>query len=112
MLLAFLLLLSTRTSLPRRPAMLDRLNRARGNAGKPPLLDHVEVLSPMAREFFSPGGISRTASRRGPRLHHVRGHLMRRGSELHWRVPHLRGHARYGSVQSRTVTWVLNRPAT
>jgi hypothetical protein len=35
----------------------------------------------------------------------VRGHLVRRGSKLFWRVPHLRGNARAGNIRSRTVTW-------
>jgi hypothetical protein len=37
----------------------------------------------------------------------VRGHLVRRGSQLFWRVPHLRGSARQGSVRTRTVTWTF-----
>jgi hypothetical protein len=41
----------------------------------------------------------------------VRGHLVRRGSELFWRVPHLRGNVRAGIVRSRTVTWTIDRPA-
>jgi hypothetical protein len=113
MMMAFLLLLSTRTGLPRRPSCLDRLNRSRVRSGKTPLLEHIEVLSPMARDFYAPASDSHSASRRGPRLHHVRGHLMRRGCELFWRVPHLRGSARHGMVQSRTVTWsVERRPGT
>ncbi len=111
MLLAFLLLLSTRTGLPRRPSSLERLNRARARAGKAPLLEHIEVSSPLSRESCPPAGDLCPAWRRAPRLHHVRGHLMRRGSQLFWRVPHLRGHARFGAVQSRTVTWTIDRPA-
>jgi hypothetical protein len=111
MLLAFFLLLSTRTGLPRRPSSLERLNKSRARAGKRPLLEHIEVTSPLRSESFSPAGDFEHAWRRAPRLHHVRGHLMRRGSELYWRVPHLRGHARVGSVQSRTVTWTIDRPA-
>jgi hypothetical protein len=41
--------------------------------------------------------------RRGPRLHHVRGHIARRGDKVFWRLPHLRGSARLGVVRSRTV---------
>jgi hypothetical protein len=37
----------------------------------------------------------------------VRGHLVRRGAELFWRVPHLRGNARFGAVRTRTVTWTF-----
>jgi hypothetical protein len=36
-------------------------------------------------------------------LHHVRGHIARRGDKVFWRLPHLRGSARLGVVRSRTV---------
>ena len=109
--LAFLLLLATRPGLPRRALMLERLNQARMKSGKTPLLDHIEVSSPLLPEYRSSGGDSLASQgRRGPRLHHVRGHLVRRGSQLFWRVPHLRGNARSGIVRSRTVTWTLDCP--
>lgn len=110
MLLAFFLLLSTRSGLPLRPASLERLNRARARASKPPLLEHIEVSSPLAQESNPPCGDLGLAWRRTPRLHHVRGHLMRRGSQLYWRTPHLRGHARFGVVKSRTVTFTIDHP--
>jgi hypothetical protein len=110
-LLAFFLLLSTRTGLPRRSPPLERLNRSRVRAHKAPLLDHVEVLCPVMQEYHPAGGGAHAAGRRAPRLHHVRGHLMRRGSQLYWRVPHLRGSARAGVVHTRTVTWTVDRPA-
>jgi hypothetical protein len=109
MLLAFLLLLSTRTGLPQRAPTLERLNRSRARAGKAPLLDHIEVLSPILRDYRSPTGNAATSFRRAPRLHHVRGHLVRRGSQLFWRVPHLRGDARSGVVRTRTVTWTIGQ---
>jgi hypothetical protein len=110
--LAFLLLLATRPGLPRRALMLERLNQARMKSGKTRLLDHIEVSSPLLPEFRSAAaGESLTSCpRQGPRLHHVRGHLVRRGSQLFWRVPHLRGNARAGIVRSRTVTWTLDSP--
>jgi hypothetical protein len=113
MLLAFFLLLSTRTGLPRRMPALDQLNRSRIRAGKAPLLDHIEVLSPVLLESppASRGEAAMTV-RRGPRLHHVRGHLVRRGSQLFWRVPHLRGNARSGVIRARTVTWTIDRPSS
>jgi hypothetical protein len=112
MLLAFFLLLSTRTGLPQRTPELERLNRCRTRAGKTPLLDHIEVLSPMLGESYSSGGTGPALQRRAPRLHHVRGHLVRRGSQLFWRVPHLRGNSRSGVVRTRTVTWTIDRPAS
>ena len=106
--LAFFLLLATRPGLPRRPLMLERLNRARAKSGKPPLLDQIEVFSPLMPEFESGRSSYSGASRRSRRLHHVRGHLVRRGSKLFWRVPHLRGNARVGTIRTRTVTWIVD----
>jgi hypothetical protein len=108
--LAFFLLLSTRPNLPRRPLMLERLNRARLKSGKPRLLEQIEVCSPLLSEYPPSRGSSTEFGRRASRLHHVRGHLVRRGSQIFWRVPHLRGRARSGVVHSRTVTWTLDAP--
>jgi hypothetical protein len=108
--LAFCLLLSTRPNLPRRPLMLERLNRARSKSGKARLLDQIEVFSPLLPEYqLSNDGFS-GSSRRASRLHHVRGHLVRRGSQIFWRVPHLRGRARSGVIHARTVTWTIDPP--
>jgi hypothetical protein len=109
-LLAFFLLLSTRTGLPQRTPQLERLNRSRARAGKAALLEHIEVSSPVLREAHCAGNGAALNLRRAPRLHHVRGHLVRRGSQLFWRVPHLRGNARSGTVRTRTVTWTVDRP--
>jgi hypothetical protein len=105
MVLAFFLLLVTRPGLPRRPLMLERLNTVRAKVGKPALLDQVEVHSPILPEY-QPGYSQASAGlRRRSRLHHVRGHLVRRGAKLFWRVPHLRGSAAAGPIRTRTVTW-------
>jgi hypothetical protein len=53
-------------------------------------------------------GRSSGIRRRASRLHLVRGHLVRRGSQIFWRVPHLRGSARSGEIHTRTVTWVID----
>jgi len=109
-LLAFLLLLLNRDGLPQEPARLGRLNAARGRCGRHPLLEHIQVRAPM---FARASATARTGlsahERRGPRLHHVRGHLVRRADQLFWRVPHLRGSASRGVVRSRTVSWTVGR---
>jgi hypothetical protein len=107
MLLAFVLLLSTRSGLPHRTSDYERLNRARQKSGKTELLDHIHVRAPLLPENVEHLRADQRGTRRGPRLHRVRGHLVRRGSSLFWRLPHLRGSARAGSVKSRTVVWTF-----
>jgi hypothetical protein len=106
---AFFLLLSTRAGLPQSPQSFERLNRSRVKAGKAPLLAHIDVRAPLLPDCRGHDSEDESAAhgRRGPRLHHVRGHLVRRGAELFWRVPHLRGNARFGAVRTRTVTWTF-----
>jgi hypothetical protein len=103
MLFAFLLMLSARSALPQRSIPVDKLNRARQRAGKPPLLEHVEVSAPLYSSSTASMPGMRASERRGPRLHHVCGHIVRRGAAVFWRVPHLRGSARLGQVRTRTV---------
>ena len=110
-LMALFLLLGTRTGLPQQLVDLSRVNRARTRAGRLPLLDHIEVCAPIMPDYHYAGSTNDAPGvRRGPRLHHVRGHLVRRGRTLHWRVPHVRGKARWGSVRTRTVTWTIDHP--
>lgn len=109
MLLAFFLLLATRNGLPQRVESFARLNRRRLRSGKPPLLEHVEVRMPLLPGFRPPPRGEPGLTRGSPRLHHVRGHLVRRGGRIFWRVPHLRGSPRAGVVRSRTVVWDIDR---
>jgi hypothetical protein len=111
LLLAFFLLLASRAGLPRRARGFERLNVLRARQGRLPLLDHIEVCAPLLPEYL-PGGRAGDCegARRSPRLHHVRGHLVRHGSQLFWRVPHLRGSARQGAVRTRTVTLSFDEP--
>jgi hypothetical protein len=110
-LLAFFLLLATRPALPRRPLMLERLNKVRARSGKAALLEQIEVFAPLLPDYKSARGGASAAARRPCRLHHVRGHLVRRGNTLFWRVPHLRGSARAGSIRTRTVMWQFDSSA-
>jgi hypothetical protein len=106
-LLAFFLLLATRNGLPQRAQRFERLNLRRRRNGKPPLLDHIEVRAPMLPQYHEYNGENLPSARHGPRLHHVRGHLVRRGGKLFWRVPHLRGNIRSGAMRKRTVVWTF-----
>ncbi len=104
MLMAFFLLLGARNLLPRREVLHERLNRARARAGRSPLLEHVELSAPLDEPKSRERSSTNEAARQSPRLHHVRGHIARRGSRVFWRSPHMRGSARFGQVRSRTVT--------
>jgi hypothetical protein len=110
MLLAFFLLLGATNFLPRHRVGLRRLNRARQHAGKPLLLEHIEVAAPLHSPPSS-GPATGGSARSGPRLHHVRGHIVRRGATVFWRSPHLRGSMRLGRVRSRTVELSFTRPS-
>jgi hypothetical protein len=103
MLMAFFLLLGARQLLPCQSVRHERINRIRSQIGKPRLLEHIEVSAPLSRpasrDLAPPGDPFRAS----PRLHHVRGHIVRRGAAVFWRSPHLRGSARLGYVRSRTV---------
>jgi hypothetical protein len=110
MLIALFLLLGLRSEVVQSPISHERLNLKRLRRGRRPLLAHIEVSCPLLaserrRQINGAPGATRTA----PRLHHVRGHIVRREDVLFWRRSHWRGHLRLGSVQSRTVT--LRLPA-
>ena len=109
MVMALFLLFAAKDGLQRRAADLQRLNRARHRSGKRALLEHIEVRAPIAVAYQCPASAAANANRRrGPRLHHVRGHIARRGDKVFWRLPHLRGSARFGVVRSRTVQLSLH----
>lgn len=104
LLLAFFLLLNAKGATRPVPIQRNQLNRKRLALCRTPLLDHIEVHASLpdrtsAREDDADG----SGSRRPARLHHVRGHLVRREDRIFWRMAHLRGHALQGFVRSRTV---------
>ncbi|HKD55048.1 MAG TPA: hypothetical protein VKB72_12610 [Steroidobacteraceae bacterium] len=102
MLLALFLLMTIRADLVHLPVRLGRLNAKRARLGKRPLLEHIEVSAPLFAQA-PPAALPGSTMRRGPRFHHVRGHIVRRRDTVYWRGPHWRGHVRLGSVRSRTV---------
>jgi hypothetical protein len=109
-LLAFLLLLSAKDATRLMPVSRAAINRKRLANGRVPLLDHIEVSASLdaVSTVESAGEVS---GRHSPRLHHVRGHLVRRGNRVFWRVPHLRGSGSRGTVHSRTVCLAFTRRA-
>ncbi|HEY0747522.1 MAG TPA: hypothetical protein VGD63_12535 [Steroidobacteraceae bacterium] len=105
LLFAFFLLLNAKSATRRVDVDRVALNRKRLARARVALLDHIEVHVslpgyPTARQDDVERGCS---NRRAPRLHHVRGHLVRREDRVFWRTPHLRGKALQGLVRSRTV---------
>jgi hypothetical protein len=109
MLLALLLLMAVRADLTLRPVDRRRLNAKRARLGRPALLEHIEVSAPLLAPRRVSAAASSVTARHGPRLHHVRGHIVRRRNAVFWRSPHWRGHLRLGSVRSRTVELHLPR---
>jgi hypothetical protein len=103
MIMAFSLLLGAHDLLPRQAVDHERLNRARRKAGKAALLEHIEVTAPIDTPMLQPQAANGASARVSPRLHHVRGHLVRRDSTVFWRSPHLRGSGRLGQIRTRTV---------
>lgn len=103
LLLALLLLMTIRRDLVRRAVNPQRLNRKRVRFGRLPLLEHVEVSTPLLIQAGYRSTQRTASARNGPRFHHVRGHIVRRDDTVYWRGPHWRGHLRLGKVRSRTV---------
>lgn len=103
MILAFSLLLGAHGLLPRQIIDHQRLNLARRKAGKPPLIEHIEVTAPIDQPLLETPAPTAGSGRAAPRLHHVRGHLVRRDRTVFWRSPHLRGSGRLGQIRTRTV---------
>jgi hypothetical protein len=103
LILAFFLLLSAKDATRSTPVSRAALNRKRQAHGRPPLLDHIEVRASLDAVRESDEGGVELVGRQSPRLHHVRGHLVRRDNRVFWRVSHLRGSGSRGMVRSRTV---------
>lgn len=106
LLFAFVALLNSPQLVETRASDLDRLNRARARRGRAPLLDHVEVR--LALGDTSRTGSCGTEARVSPRLHFVRGHVVRRSGKTFWRQPHLRGDSQKALV-FRTVRVTAGR---
>ncbi len=108
--LAFLLLLSAKDATRSLPVSRAVINRKRELQGRAALLDHIEVRASLNAVQEADANGFEAAGRQSPRLHHVRGHLVRRDDRIFWRVPHLRGSGVRGMVRSRTVCLSFARP--
>src|SRR5580704_10526920 len=106
--LAFLLLLSAKDATRLVPVSRAAVNRKRLANGRAPLLDHIEVNASLDAVSTAESA-GESIGRQSPRLHHVRGHLVRRENRVFWRVPHLRGSGARGAVRSRTVCLAFTR---
>ena len=101
---AFSSLLQGATPLRKDASDLTIINAARARRGKRPLLDHVHVYLDIDVPSGRPGEPPhRSTLRRSPRLHYVRGHVVRRGGRIFWRAPHMRGDARK-LIASKSIT--------
>jgi hypothetical protein len=109
LILAFFLLLSAKDATRSVPISRAAINRKRQANGRAPLLDHIEVHESLDAVHHIEGGCA-LVGRQSPRLHHVRGHLVRREDRVFWRMPHLRGSGARGMVRSRTVCLSFARP--
>jgi len=103
LLFAFFLLLNAHGATRRMPVARGALNRKRLERRREPLLDHIEVHASLPDFSAAQEDRETQGSRCAPRLHHVRGHLVRRADRVYWRTSHLRGTALRGVVRSRTV---------
>lgn len=101
--LALLMLMRLQAGLTHRAVSSARINAKRARLGRSALLDHIEVSCPLLSMAQPSASAEFDVPRQGPRLHHVRGHLVRRDDVVFWRRPHWRGHLRLGCVRSRTV---------
>jgi hypothetical protein len=110
LLLAFFLLLSAKDATRSIPVSRAVINRKRQAHGRSPLLDHIEVRASLDAVHQAEAADADLPGRQSPRLHHVRGHLVRRDNRVFWRVPHLRGSGSRGMVRSRTVCLAFARP--
>jgi hypothetical protein len=104
MVLALFLLMTAKDGLHLRTSDLTKINRVRQRTRRGPLLEHIEAHMNLASTPEAPLHTSGDAVRRPSRMHHVRGHLARRGNKVFWRSSHLRGSARQGLVRTRTVS--------
>ena len=109
--MSFSLMLSMRGELDFAPSALTRLNEARRKHNKAPLLNFVEVGASL---FDAPhgqhavGSTGGAGSRNGVRVHHVRGHFVRRNQAIFWRRTHLRGDMALGIAPARITRMGLN----
>lgn len=86
---SFAMLMMATDVFERRTLNLDKLNRQRNKVGKPRLSEMTELLLRWGSSDAGRG--ARQSSGPDMRLHHVRGHLVRRLDRVFWRRPHLRG---------------------
>ena len=104
MVIGFLLLLTANGQVEQHRVSQSVLNRRRRARGKEALLDHAEVRLNLMRGERSSHASPAATGLAGVRLHHVRGHFVRRGDAIFWRKAHMRGCVHYGEVAAKVRT--------
>ena len=102
---AFSVLLLRSGEIAQREFSRGKLNKARVSRGRTALLDYTEMRisrPEIARDMAH----TSLTGHVGVRLHHVRGHLVRRGSAIFWRRAHMRGEAALALPDERRFTRV------
>ena len=106
-LLSFLRLLQRPANVDSLPVHRGKLNRSRRAAGRPELVDHVELTLSAGRS--ATGTDTSDWQRRAVRQHFVRGHLVRRAGGVFWRSAHLRGDPKLSSGAFKTHRMTLGK---
>ncbi|HVY85638.1 MAG TPA: hypothetical protein VG943_10925 [Caulobacterales bacterium] len=108
---AFLLMLAAPNALNIAASDLSRLNASRRRQKKTDLLSHLEVRSVIGAHLERERAHGFGGERAAPRMHFVRGHLVRRKDKIFWRNGHVRGRPEKGAIYSRTAVLRLQEVA-
>lgn len=104
--ISIMMIMTARNAVTSTPEERGKLNKARSKKGESLLLDHVHVrlrLNAEERLLLKSAGRGAGGERRGPRMHIVGGHPVRRQDKIYWRRTHFRGVGNGPAAVTRTV---------
>ena len=102
--LAFSIMLNSRGILRQHPTSTEKIDQHASKPSKRAMLDHIEIKMDLGFSYARLDKQRINATRSPPRLHYVRGHVVRRAGKTFWRSSHLRGDIDQ-PVVPRTVTF-------